>query len=390
MMLIAWLLVCAALVVNAQTARCFVRHYDFVALPTVMVNGTAVDNQNTVYYTELDVLNAAPLLIEFDDVPLGKARKSGCPRNGKIDMLHFVYAETASFHAPFCSLPLKCVHNDPLSFALSTLGEGVWGADPRIVSDGAVFRPQYGRASMLSGIYMNGQEPQRHRPLTIRMASYRAMDRPMPVRVCIRSDQVPYDMPADAVEVDAPRLLPLMSCTKEFGGRCSANLGYVNSAGMDLDLKYPSGLNKLAPPELLNGFQMPTTFGVGWHDPASFKPPLHVTWRCDYGYQPPKTFWLLDGYYLMLNNHDYLCNDATNTMVSSAWESPEDAEARFIARFQNQDPRLNTKLKVPKHSADGVITISAKVAQAAWKQAGIERTHMLTVASESHVLADQD
>jgi hypothetical protein len=367
------LLLVAAITAGAMadpiTARCFVRHYSFEQLR--IPNMT-----DTIYVSELDLLNDAPLLVEFDDVPLGRARQSGCVRGAHVDMLHFVYADGPQFHAPFCSLPLRCTHDAPLAFALSTMGESVWGSQPRVVADGSVFRPQAARASMRTGVYTFGQLPARHRPLMLRMSSYRSMDRPLPVRVCVRSDQVPYDTPLDAVEVDPPRLLPLMSCTKEFDGRCSTNLGYVNSGPIDIDIGFPKhDFNRLAPEQMLNGFEMPATFERGWHDPASFWPQLHVTWRCDYSYLRKDSYWLLDGYYLLLNNHDLLCNDESDALASSMWEAGADAEARFLAPHQGHG-RFPVVLRKPKHGYVGVVSIPYAQAQAAWREAGIENARM--------------
>lgn len=366
---------------RAQTVRCFVRMYDF---QRVRLNTTL----DTLYSVQMDMLSAMPVMLDLDDMPLSATSRDRCARGATIDMLHLMWSETPSAVVPFCSLPLKCAHGSPLSFALSTLGAEMWGQAPRVVSDGQVFRPQYGRASMLTGLYDESGVPQRHRTLVIRMTSERQMQRAMPVRVCIRAAEVPYDMPPDVYEVDPPRLIPLMGCTREFGGRCSTNLGYANTAGMALDIKYPSSLNKLVPPTLENGFQMFTRFEEGLVEPAL---PYHVSWRCDptdmdardislWREQPQ---WRLDGLVLLLGNaRDSMCNDPTNTMQASIYETAEAAEQRTIARFQNRNPRISTQLKVPKHTAERVVSLSAVSAQHLWADANVQATHMSTAARE--------
>jgi len=266
----------------------------------------------------------------------------------------------------------------------------MWGNGAQVVSDGRVFRPQYGRASMLSGLYDSSGTAERHRTLMIRMTSERRMDRPMPVRVCVRATEIPYDVPQDMYEVDPPRLIPLMGCTREYGGRCSTNLGYVNSAGMVLDVKHPSSLNKLVPPEMENGFAMLQRFEEGLHEPTEFSPPLHVSWRCDptdpdmrdVTLWRQQAQWRLDGLVLFLNDHDVSCNDPTNVMQLSLYETEEEAEKRTIGRFQNQDPRLSQALKTPKHTQVQVVSISAQRARHFWADANVQRTHMSTAARE--------
>jgi len=375
---LALLLVAA---VGAQSVRCFVRTYTLQEM-----NHSETGQRTTIYYTELDALVGSPLLLSLDDIGLSPVQVNHCPDAAPADMLRFMWSADPLFSAPFAALPLKCAARESMSFGLSTLGDRRWGTKPRTASDGSLFAVQGGRASMLTGAYSTRQTPQRHRTLSMRMTSYRTFERPLLVRTCVWADQVPYDLPAEMREVEPPRLLPLMGCTTDLGGRCGANLGYVNSAPMALDVRYPSALNRLLPAKMENGFQMVQRFEQGIHHPEEFQPPLHVSWPCQYGQDPEEAHWLLDGLVLALNNHASLCNDPS---MPDAWRADISgvvARRRAMAAFQDQDPFVLRVLQEPEERRPGH-HIKLALAEKHWQKAGVQNARMSTLAAESRANA---
>ena len=366
------LLLAAVVVVNAQSGgvRCFVGQYIMRLTPPS--NFTALSDMGKVLYsTELDLLAAEPLMVSFDDIPLSQVYKNGCGRGVKKDMVHFVWSDDPRFFVPFASLPMECGGRQSQSFGLSTLGYQVWGIKARSVYDGSLFAVQGGRASMLTGMYNMNMKPRRTRPLMVHMSSERNFERALTVRSCIWADQVPYDMPQDVYEVDPPRLMPLAACTQEYGGRCATQLGYINSAGMPLELKYPSALNKLLPPSVENGFTMVTRFEEGVHQPSEFRPPLHVTWPCDYGEEPEQAHWLVDGLVLAFNSHDRLCNDPMNVDTMNIFENVQTAQERAMRKYHAKNIEMLKSLKPAKERISNGFTATMEEVEVHWAKQGL-------------------
>jgi hypothetical protein len=374
------MLACAAC---AQPVRCFVRDYTLEEMNhTEQGSGAHL----TIYWAHVDVLAGAPLMLNLDDIGLSRVQINNCADGATTDMLRLMWSADPAFSAPFAALPLKCAARDSLSFGLSTLGAEQWGRTPRTVRDGSLFGAQGGRASMLTGAYHVRQTPERHRVLSLRMTSYRTFERPLAVRTCVWADQVPYDMPAEMREVPPPRLLPLMDCTMDLGGRCSANLGYVNSAGMPLDVRHPSPLNKLVPLSMENGFQMLQRFEDGTHLPSEFRPALHVSWVCDHAAEPSAAVWRLDGLELALNSHDQMCNAADEVDTLNVNIERVAARHRAMAKYQDTDPFISRELKPPVVQYTNQ-RVSVQLAETHWRKAGVENARMSRAGAEARAQA---
>ena len=372
----AWL--CAA-----QPVRCFVRDY---TLEEMNHTERGSGERLTIYYVRVDTVAATPVMLNLDDIGLSRVQVDHCADAAPADMLRLMWSDDPAFTAPFAALPLKCAARDSLSFGLSTLGTRQWGTAPRTVRDGSLFAAQGGRASMLTGAYHVRQAPLRHRMLSLRMTSYRTFERPLTVRTCVWASEVPYDLPAEMREVDPPRLLPLMSCTTDLGGRCSTNLGYVNSAPMALDVRHPSGLNRLVPAAMENGFRMLQRFEQGAHLPDDFRPPLHVSWVCGHGDDPMAAAWLLDGLALALNSHDRMCNAADETDTLNVNIERVAARHRAMRKYQDTDPFISRELKPPavKYTNQQV---SVQLAEVHWRKAGVENARMSNAGAEARAQA---
>lgn len=373
--LVLWLLLGVGLA-HAQYIRCFVKDYT--------LEESFANPREYTYMAQIDVLSAAPVMLSFDEISFGPVLSDGCPEHARRDALQFFWSDRPAFAAPFAVLPVHCDDQRPLSFGMSTVSPNRWGHKSRNVRDGTVFRPQLGHASMLSGIYAPRQETLRVRSLMIRMRSFRIPDRKLRVRSCIRTEDVPYDMPLDAYEVGVPRLLPIAECVFERGGWCSTRLGYINSAGGQLQLKYDSKLNRLMPGKMENGFTMPSEFEEGIHLPGSISPALHAVWPCDDPDEPEHAEWRLDGLMLFLQNKDWMCNDGLSANLLDDGVDTEAEDKRYLAGYQGK-PYVHKKLKpqVARHKL--VANLDYSFAEIHWAKAGVSANMYSTVAWDAHV-----
>lgn len=363
---------------SGQYIRCFVQDY---ALEETFGNPTEF-----TYVATIDVLSAAPVLLSFDEISFGPVLSDGCPEHARRDALQFFWSDLPGFAAPFAVFPVDCDDRKPLEFGISTVSPNRWGTKSRNVRDGTVFRPQMGHASMLSGIYTPRQATARVRPLMIRMRSLRIPERKLRVRSCVRTEDVPYDMPLNAYEVGVPRLLPIAECVFERGGWCSTRLGYINSAGGQLQIKYDSKANRLMPGKMENGFAMPSEFNEGIHMPNSISPALHVVWPCDNPDEPEHAEWRLDGLMLFLQNKDWLCNDGLTSSVLDDGVDTETEDKRHLSGYQAK-PYVHKKLKkqVVRHKL--IANINYLQAEKHFKAAGIVAYQYSTVARDAHIYA---
>ena len=361
---------------RAQYIRCFVQDY---TLTEVFGNANEV-----AFAATIDVLSAAPVMLSFDEISFGGVLSDGCPAHARRDALQFFWSDRTDFAAPFSVFPVGCSDQRPLTFGVGTAAPDRWGSKARSVRDGTIFRPQLGHASMLSGIYTPRQEPLRVRSLMIRMRSYRPPDRKLRVRSCIRTEDVPYDMPLDAYEVGVPRLLPIAECVFERGGWCSTRLGYINSAGGQLELKYDSKANRLMPGKMENGFRMPSVFNEGIHLPGSIKPNLHVVWKCDHPDEPEHAEWRLDGLMVFLQNKDWLCNDALATSLVDDGVDTEAEDKRYLANYQAK-PYVHKRLKVQKARHRLIADLDYGIAAVKWAELGVSDAQYSTAARDAHV-----
>lgn len=368
----------AAGLASGQYIRCFVQDY--------VLEETFGNPTEYTYVANVDVLSAAPVLLSFDEVSFGPVLSDGCPEHARRDAIQFFWSDLPGFAAPFAVFPVHCDDQKPLEFGISTVSANRWGAKARNVRDGTVFRPQMGHASMLSGLYTPRQATSRVRPLMIRMRSLRIPGRKLRVRSCVRTEDVPYDMPLDAYEVGVPRLLPIAECVFERGGWCSTRLGYINSAGGQLQIKYDSKANRLMPGKMENGFTMPSEFNEGIHMPNSISPALHVVWPCDDPDEPEHAEWRLDGLMLFLQNKDWLCNDGLTASVLDDGVDTETEDKRHLAGYQAK-PYVHKKLKkqVVRHRL--IANINYLQAEKHFKAAGIVAYQYSTVARDAHIYA---
>ena len=359
---------------QAQYIRCFVQDYEMIE-----ING----NPNEIAYgAEVDVLNAMPLMLSFDDVSLSAVLSDGCPAKARRDAIQFFWSDRPDFAAPFAAYPVHCDDRKPLTFGISTVSQNHWGTHARNVRDGTSFRPQLGRASMLSGVYTSRQDTLRHRYLMVRMRSLRLYERKLRLRSCVRTEDVPYSMPEGAYEVSVPQLLPIAECVFESGGWCSTQLGYINSAGGQLHIPYGSKANRLLPSNMENGFSMPAYFEEGIHMPSSFEPRLHAVWPCNNVEEPEHAEWRLDGMMLYLENKDWLCNDALSVNAFDQGVDTEAEDKRYLSWYQAK-PYVHKKLKTLR-ARRKVLELDYHLATAHWAKAGVSDAQYSTVARDAH------
>lgn len=368
------LIVCAALVWAGASGgvRCFTRAYTLEPMPNNYTSQTGVPI-TAFGVAELDLLSATPLSVSFDVVALSAVQRDLCAASARFDALQFMWASDVRWAAPFATLPVPCSASSALRFGLSTLATAVWGSAARQVTGGQLFRPQFGRQGMLSGLYNAALPPQRLRPLIVRMTSERVPVLPLQVTVCLNQAQVPYDMPLDVDEVSPPRLLPLTDCIVQYGGHCSLNLGWANSADETLTLTYGTAVNRLSPPSMENGFVMPSSFGPGYWAPSSFVPRLHVAWDCRLDGET-QADWFIDGLGLHLNMFDYICVGPADVLgLSDPMGQP--VRQNDISQYTEKPGRhaptqLQLQLIPPR-----VVKLEMDEARELWRKAGVDPMH---------------
>lgn len=363
-------------------ARCFVRYY--LMNPVLNHSGSG-----TYFSADIDLLSSVPLLITFDAISLSSVTADRCPSSTPSDRIRFTWSDDPDYDAAFSVFRTGCGERSPLYFGMSTLAANKWGHKKRAINDGRIFRPQSSRVSMLTGMYNENQLPQRRRTLMVGMYSTRSFERRMSVSVCIKSTEVPYDMPSDVHEISAPRLLPLVSCVRDIDGRCGVNIGYINSYPITpIELRVGKAYNKLVPMSLENGFRMPETFTEGIHPPESFEPPMRISWHCDSDESEQDYVWKLDGYELRFNNLDFICPQALTVASLGLNSVSEDdvQQRREMRNYQNLDPFIDQTLKKIGRKS-GIITYEA--AKKTWNILGVQQTHFSTLARDAHKQAEE-
>ena len=373
-----WLLFAAVVIVTwAQPfSRCF--------LQSITMDRMDGEGESGVFYNAtIDFLTTNPLYISFDVVAFGPVLEDNCASYDKSSFIQFYWSDSPQYYAPFASYPTFCGDSNILEFGISTIAVDAWGKLPRYVRNNKVFRPQFGRVSMLTGIFSNIQTVQRIRPLMVKMVSNRAFSRPLVVRSCLLATDVPYDIPAGAWEVTPPAIIPVAGCVNMLGGHCGANAGYVCNSPTPIVATFGTKRNMLRPASMQNGFNMPSVFTPGVYLPSSFDPPLHMSWACEPGVDPANAEWLIDGNALYFYANDWLCGmqNPPNTAGIQSITVHETAAlpSRQITKYQDPGERIAPKLQAQVFEVKKY-HIPYETAQRYWTQAGVGNPYMSVTA----------
>lgn len=370
------LLFALAVAASAASLRCFVREYEWQ------------DDAGLGWATEIDTIVERPELLELASLQFRpvKPGTSQCEHHQRFNDVEFGWAVQNGGTVPFASYPTHCEDRVELSFGISTMGSERWGHEARHVTGGQLFAPQGGRVDMQTGTTNVREHSTRWRRLTARWAtgSRREVAVPVMVHVCaLEHDNQVLDVSKEWREIDTPRILPLADCVREFGGHCGVNVGWAASESVELEAH--TGVNRVHPKSLENGWHLPSTYESGVHKPTSLKPHFHFGWACDLGLRDVEAKWHLDGYTLHIDHYAARCNDPLadsqpgRTFVWST--NDEDRMEKYKVHGDHVDirPAQHHPNEKPKTEV-----FTQKQADKAWKKAGVSEPVVADQVAHAH------
>jgi hypothetical protein len=380
-------------------------------------------------FRSVDVLGEYPLWLSIENIQLSGTRYDRCSV-GSMDAILLQWATymeeeedgsdsnnnnntlRLTGRATFSYYPVHCQQNSRLFFGVSSLGAKRWGSRPRHVHDGAVFAPRQSEVDMLTTVSARHSSrsdftPPRERVLIVATASgsERELLGSPTIKTCVWEHDLQFPV-RDYTKAwwhewaTKPRLLPFVTCVRQYGSNCGADLGYVNTLeeeGVDdvtnITLAAHSPLNTLHPSSLENGFTLPSVFTAGVHHSYfDDEHHMHVGWACDYmggGEVFVEARWHLDSFVLHLGRHTRRCNDDVADPMGGGYDVHEsdsvdplsfdaDAQRREQHYRAKNDRPLHFPLK-PQHPEPIVYHVPAEVAARRWRDVGVEKERVSVI-----------